>query len=311
MKLIDVSHWQGDINFSKVKKAGYDGVIIKAGGSDKGFYQDSKFETNYNNAKNNGLYVGSYYYVGKNCLSVEDGVADAKRFIEIIKGKTFELPVYMDVEAQASGQNDKVSNSIIGFCEEMEKNGYFVGVYASDISGFKDRINLDMIKGEYSLWVARYGSKPKFVTNYDVWQYSSTGKVDGITSNVDLDECYKDFPNIIKNAGLNGFSKTNTSPTLKSNDEIADEVIKGYWGNGEDRKNRLTNAGYNYDDIQTIVNSKLNVKKETATYYQVKKGDNLTKISQKYNTTINKIMGLNPSIADANKIYAGQTIRVK
>lgn len=234
-KVIDVSHWQGNIDFNKVKQSGIEGVIIKAGGSDAGFYTDAHFNDNYNKAVNAGLHIGTYYFVGKNCLSTEDGKADAQRFINIIKGKKFDLPVYMDVEAQGSGQNDRVTDSIIGFCDEMEKNGYFVGVYASDISGFKDRINLSRIQGKYTLWVARYGSKPTYVTNYDVWQYSSEGRVAGINGNVDMNECYRDFPSIINN-GFNGYSGQAKEPqetpkeiiyTIKAGDTLS-AIAKKY-----------------------------------------------------------------------------------
>ena len=99
IKGIDVSHWQGDIDWKTAKKVGLEFAIIKAGGSDKGFYKDSKFEKNYIEAKNAGVKVGAYYFVGENCKSYEDGAADAKRFIEIIAGKQFEYPVYIDFEA--------------------------------------------------------------------------------------------------------------------------------------------------------------------------------------------------------------------
>ena len=216
MRGIDISHYQGNIDFNKVKQSGIDFVIIKAGGSDAGFYTDSYFESNYNKATAAGLHIGFYYFVGKNCLSAEDGIADAKRFLNIIKGKKADIPVYMDVEAQASGQRDKVTESIIGFCNEMEKNGYYVGVYASDISGFKDRINLDKIQGRYTLWVARYGSKPTYVKSYDVWQYSDNGSVKGIAGPVDMDECFTDFPLIIKAKGFNGYGNNSQSQEPQS-----------------------------------------------------------------------------------------------
>lgn len=226
MKLIDISHHQGSVDFNKVKDSGYEGVIIKAGGSDAGFYKDSRFEEYYNGAKNAGLSVGSYYFVGKNCLSAEDGKEDAQKFAEYLKGKQFDLPVFMDVEAPASGQKDKVTNAIIGFCDYLESLKYYVGVYASDISGFKDKIDLDRIKDKYDLWVARYGSKPQYVKNYTIWQYSESGTVNGINDNqVDLDECYVDYPSIIINKGFNGYSEQ-PQPTPQPTPEPSKPVLK-------------------------------------------------------------------------------------
>lgn len=320
MKVIDVSHWQGDINFASVRSELIEGVIIKAGGSDAGFYTDSKFNINYENAKANNLNVGAYYFVGKKCLSKNDGIKDAERFINIIKDKTFELPLYIDIEVQPNGYKEGVTDAIFGFCETLEKAGYFAGVYASDISGYKNKINYDRIKTRFTLWVARYGSKPTYVKSYDVWQYSSKGKIYGIDGYVDLNECYKDFPSIMKNKGYNGFKKEETKKdnvvSKKSNEEIANEVINGLWNNGEQRKSLLTKAGYDYKTIQDIVNNKVKIKKSipiksNKVYYTVKKGDTLSGIAKKYKTNLNTIKKLNPSIKNINKIYVAQKIRIK
>lgn len=204
MKLLDVSHWQGNINFSQVKASGIDGVIIKAGGSDAGFYKDNMFETNYANAKAAGLSVGSYYFVGSGCVTANDGQADAVRFEKIIQGKQFDLPIYMDVETTPPSKKTGVTDAVIAFCEYLEKKGYFVGVYGSDISGFKDRMDLNRLK-RFTLWVARYGSKPQYATMWNIWQYSSTGRVNGINGNVDMNECNRDFSKEIKANGKNGY----------------------------------------------------------------------------------------------------------
>ena len=87
VKGIDVSHWQGNIDWSKVKAAGISFAIIKAGGSDDGFYTDSKWEANYKGAKANGIAVGAYYFVGPKCVNAAAGKADAERFIQLLKGK--------------------------------------------------------------------------------------------------------------------------------------------------------------------------------------------------------------------------------
>lgn len=204
-KGIDVSRFQKEINWAAVKQSGIEFAIIKAGGSDAGFYTDSMFERNYAGAKAVGMPVGAYYYVGPNCTSREDGIADAKRFLEIIKGKQFGYPVYIDVEESAPAAKTGATDACIGFCQTMEQAGYYCGIYASDISGFVDRLDLSRLT-QFDKWVARYGGKPTAVKTYGMWQCSSTGKIAGITDDVDLDECYMDYPDIIKRAGLNGFS---------------------------------------------------------------------------------------------------------
>ena len=266
MKVIDVSRWQNNIDFAKVKASGIEGVIIKAGGSDSGFYKDSKFEQNYANAKAVGLHVGAYYFVGKGCTSTVDGRADGERFANLIAGKQFDLPVYMDVESTPISARTGTTDAAIAFCSYLESKGYYVGIYASDISGFKDRLDYSRLKDRFTSWVARYGSEPKYATKWDMWQYTSTGRVNGIAGNVDMDDCRKDFPSIIINGGFNGYSKSTPTPApvpqptpaptpaKKSNDEVAREVIQGQWGNGDDRKNRLTAAGYDYNAVQNRVN---------------------------------------------------------
>lgn len=214
---IDVSVYQGDIDWKNVKNSGIEFAIIKAGGSDSGFYTDSTFKQNYANAKAVGMPVGAYYFVGSGCTSKADGIADAKRFLEIIKGKTFEYPVYIDLEATSPSAKAGATEACIGFCETMENAGYYCGIYASDVSGFNDRLILSKLD-KFDKWVARYGSKPVVVKSYGIWQKSDSGRISGINGNVDLDEAYMDYPTIIKNAGLNGFKKAeNPAPAPPQN----------------------------------------------------------------------------------------------
>lgn len=206
---IDVSRHQKEIDWAKVKASQIEFALIKAGGSDDGFYVDSCFETNYAEAKRVGMPIGVYYFVGIDCNSKANGEADAYRFLDMLKGKTFEYPVYIDVEATRPSEKDGVTEATIAFCKVVENAGYYVGIYASDISGFHDRLNLSALD-KFDKWVARYGSEPKYVLNYGVFQDSSSGSIDGIVGNVDTNIAYKDYPSIIKNAGLNGF--TNAQP---------------------------------------------------------------------------------------------------
>ena len=205
-KGIDVSRYQGVIDWKKVQEDGIEFAIIKAGGSDDGFYTDSKYELNYKNAKAVGMPIGAYYIVGPLCISREDGIADAKRFLKMLEGKTFEYPVYIDLETTSPETKTGTTDAVVGFCQTMEAAGYYCGIYASDISGFADRLDISRLTA-YDKWVANYISQPGYVDTYGMWQRSSQGRVNGITGNVDIDESYQDYPAIIKANGLNGFPK--------------------------------------------------------------------------------------------------------
>ena len=116
------------------------------------------------------------------------------------------MPVYMDVEAPAPTTKTGNTNAAIAFCRAMEKASYFTGIYASDVSGFRQRLNSTQLLS-FTWWVARYGSVPTQATrNMTMWQYSSSGSVSGITGRVDMNHCYRDFPAIIKKSGLNGYA---------------------------------------------------------------------------------------------------------
>ena len=206
IKGIDISHWNGCIDFEKVKASGIDFCIIKAGGSDKGFYTDSKFIDNYNKAMAAGLSVGAYYFAGKYFRGIEAGVIDAHKFIEILKGLKFDYPVFLDIEAQDNRYKDEITDAAVAFCKEMEKAGYFVGIYASDISGYQYKLNHDRIKS-YAHWVARYGNEPKVCKEYGIWQYSSKGTVNGISGSVDMDISTVDYSKTIREKGFNGYPK--------------------------------------------------------------------------------------------------------
>ena len=200
---IDVSRWQGNINWSAVNT---DFVIIQAGYGRELSQKDSQFENNYNGCKAKNIPCGIYWY--NYAKTPEDAEKEAAACLEIIKGKKFEYPIYYDVEEQSvlSLGKAKVSAIIRAFLKKVEAAGYFVGLYmsASHLNSYVE----DDIKKRYAVWVAHYGvNKPSYSGSYGIWQKSSTGKVSGINGGVDLNESYADYPAIIKNAGLNGFKK--------------------------------------------------------------------------------------------------------
>lgn len=205
IKGIDVSHWNGDVDFKAVKASGIDFVILKAGGSEYGYYTDKMFETNYQKAVEAGLSVGAYYFVGKNFLTQEEGLKCAQHFHHILIGKKFDYPVYCDVETTDRRYKKEATDAALSFCLTLESLGYFVGIYASDISGFRERLEHERLK-EYTHWCARYGKEPEYCLP-DMWQYSSKGTVPGISGSVDLDFAYRDFAKLIKEKGFNGYTK--------------------------------------------------------------------------------------------------------
>lgn len=202
---IDLSRWNIVTSFDDVKAAGIDFVILRAGGNNGGYYKDPKFELYYKAAKKAGLKVGAYYDTGSDFISSAIGFNCANHMLQHLDGKQFEMPIYADIETVTTVQRAGATEAAIAFCEQLEKNNYFAGIYASDISGFKDRLILEKLEGRFTLWVARYGKAPEYVKDFAIWQKSSTGSVNGITGNVDLDECTVNFSSIIKKKHLNNF----------------------------------------------------------------------------------------------------------
>lgn len=321
-----MSHHNAGINFDILKNEGVEFAILRAGytgyGNGVSKAKDTQFENFYNQCKNKGIGVGAYWFSCAN--TYQKGVDEANWMYEnCLKGKQFDYPIYIDVEDDTGGRKwlrnagkEKITDGIVGFCETFEKLGYYVGIYAN-LDWFKNWINLDRVK-DYDKWLANWiKSKPKTFLADTMWQFG--GETNLVRSpilagqTVDQDYCYIDYPKIIKEKGFNGYSKNAPiEQPKKTNEEIAFEVLSGKWGNGDDRKNRLTNAGYNYQAIQDIVNAKLGIKKEgpKKEFYIIRSGDTLTGIARKYGTTVQKLCELN-GITNPDLIFAGNQIRVK
>lgn len=219
-QVIDVSTHNGNIDFKKVKAAGINNVIIRCGytgyGKSHTINKDNMFETNYKKAKEAGLNVGAYYYAV--ALTEEDADKEAAFVLSLLKGKQFELPIYYDVEdchdVKASGvltQNmqglgkAKLTAIVNRFCNTVEKAGYYVGIYSGKY-WFLNELDMSVLN-RYTIWLAHWTTKTDYTGKYDLWQYSDSGKVNGISGNVDMNYLYKDFASTIKSLGLNGFTK--------------------------------------------------------------------------------------------------------
>lgn len=207
---IDVSEHQGNINWSLSAKEA-DFAIIRAGYGRVISQKDKQFENNYKGCKDNNVPCGVYWY---SYATTEDTARlEAQVCLQAIKGKKFEYPIYFDVEenSQFALGRDKVSKIIQAFCDEIEKAGYWAGLYMS-ASPLKSYVTPEVQK-RYAVWVAHYGvNKPSYDGDYGMWQYSSTGRISGINGNVDMNNAYIDYPELIKAAGLNGFTKSEPVP---------------------------------------------------------------------------------------------------
>lgn len=225
-KGIDVSEHQGNINWQKVKNTKQvDFAILRAGYGKEISQKDKQFENNYKGCKENNIPCGVYWY--SYATDEESAKKEAATCIEAIKGKQFEYPIYFDVEEnrQFALGSAKVSSIIATFCNELEKAGYWVGLYmsASPLSNYAT----DYIKKRYAIWVAHYNvAKPSYSGSYGMWQKSSNGKIDGINGNVDVDECYVDYCKSIKEAGLNGFPKSTANAQPASSTKPKELPIK-------------------------------------------------------------------------------------
>lgn len=263
---LDLSVHNGNVNFGNVAKDN-DFVILRAGYGSADSQKDGRFEEYYKQAKARGLKVGAYLY--SYALNTNQALDEAKQFCKWLKGKTFELPVYIDMEDadQYKQKHGMPSNAILSaicetFCDYMETQGYYTGIYASE-SWLKNQLARVVNKNKFDLWCANWGTNNGTLQSdksgtYKLHQFTSMYKLDG--KRFDRNVCYFDYASLIKDRGFNGFNSSTPEPIKKTNDEIATEVISGKWGNGEERKNALTKAGYDYNTIQSIVNTRLGVK---------------------------------------------------
>ena len=219
---IDVSEHQGIIDWERVKASGkVDFAIIRAGYGKEISQVDKQFERNYSECKRLNIPVGAYWYTYT--TTADEAKQEASVFLRTLAGKSFEYPVAFDIEEKAGLL--RASELCDAFCSELEKSGYYVSVYSFK-SAFEN--NISDIKEKYDTFLSHIGvEQTDYSGDYGLWQYSWTGRIDGISGDVDLDYSYKDYPTIIKNAGLNGFPKSDTqgsNPEKDTLEQILDHI---------------------------------------------------------------------------------------
>lgn len=202
---IDVSKYQGNVDWEAVRADGVDFAIIRAGYGRYASQEDPYFDQNMRNAKAAGIACGAYWF--SYAESPADAVQEAEVFAQVIEGYQFEYPLVFDIEASIHTKmtKEEVSAIITAFCSTMEEKGYYISVYS--YAYFLNTYVYQSVLEKYDIWVAHFDTaRPSYSkTSYGMWQYSSTGTVDGIQAAVDLDYSYRCYPNIMTRNGLNGF----------------------------------------------------------------------------------------------------------
>ena len=306
---IDVSVYQGDIDFEQVKNSGIEIVYIRAG---YGFsVTDPKFEENYTNATKAGLKCGAYYFV--TARNTEQAYLQATRFAELISGKTFVARPAMDFEEFGSLGKNGINIVGLAFMQKLRELTGIVPMLYTDAYNASE--TWDWNFAQFPLWVADYGAEEPYVTSniwqsYAGFQYSDRGEIPGIYGNVDLDR-------FTSSVFLNGANEV--TPT-KSPDAIRYTVKRGdtLWGIAKKfgvtvsavvNANNIRNPNLIYVEEVFIIPHMTSAESFEYTLYTVRRGDTLWGISRKFGTSINSIVALN-GIKNPNLIYVGEVFKI-
>lgn len=209
MKLVgvDVSKYNGYPDWKKAKQSGVQFAILRLGSGYGGGYVDKTFEYNYRECKKAGIGVGVYVASYLNISAEIDMTLNA------LKGKQLEYPVYFDIEdfslSGRSYTNTQLTNYAVRYCSEVERAGYYVGIY-SNKAFLESRLYWERIK-KYDIWIAHWNKNVNYNGKYATHQYTNQGQWRGIQSTgeggVDTNWCFVDYPSLMKKLGINGYKK--------------------------------------------------------------------------------------------------------
>lgn len=221
LKGIDVSKWQGDINWGAVKAAGIQFAIIRCGarGSSSGSIStDSKYKQNIERAINAGIPVGVYFY--SQAITEEEAIQEADYAISLVRGYKISLPVVLDYEYDEKKEGrlykaylskEAATNVCLAFCKEVRSKGYEPMVYANK-SMLESSLNASTIAANNKIWLAQYNSQVTYSGAYNFWQYTSKGSVNGINGKVDMNYWYPASHSVTYEC--NGGSNNPSNPTM-------------------------------------------------------------------------------------------------
>ena len=328
---IDISTWQKGYPYDKANSEGVKFAILRAGYSQT---KDNQFETHYANAKRLGWGVGAYWY--SYATTVAAAQAEARAFLKVLAGKQFDYPVYLDMEdGSISNNTSKATRDAMvrAFGEIIEAAGYYFGVYTNKY-WYNSIISGSELNKKYDWWIAQWSTAEPSGVNYGLWQFGGEtnyirgNKVAGVTT--DQNYAVKDYPSIIKSLGLNGYPKSGGStpaptptpePTPTPSPETTYIVVSGDTLSGIAARYGTTYqalAAYNGIANPNLIHPGQVIRipgsgsgsTSGEQYYTVVSGDNLTRIANRYGTTVNQLVAWN-GIKNPNLIYPGQKLRVK
>lgn len=252
---IDVSHYQHDIDWRAVAGSGKKFAVLKAMYEAQSHRKDEYFEANYAGAGANGISRGVYIFIASS--SIRDPEGDARALLKHLDDRPLEYGIWLDYEADVLRKQGKqvISDMTYIYANMFRSAGYYTGIYCN--KDWYDHVIHDRLKDDFDFWIARYPKndtgeykptsslRPSYKTAV-AWQYSSKGKVPGIKGNVDLDVDFDGIVNMIAK-----------DPWKKDELTIVKEVLEGKWGTKDTKPSReklLTMAGYNYKQIQRLIN---------------------------------------------------------
>ncbi len=316
---IDVSRYQGIIDFSKVKDAGIGIVYIKA--SQGANYVDSNFELNYNNARANNLKVGFYHYL--TATNVNEARAQADFFASIIQGKMVDCKLAMDYEQFYGVQKNQVNQIAVAFINRLKSlTGKDVIIY-SNLDNVKNTFN-NTVASTGKLWLAYYGNTQNIINTSSSWntyigiQYTNKGRVSGINGDVDKDRFSTDIlldSTEIPEDNSNNNEKENIINYIVKKGDTLSKIAQEFNTTVNDiaKLNNIQNVNLIYPcQILKIYEKTFNNESSGSNIisYKIKYGDTLSQIAKRYNVTVQSIVDLN-NIQNPNYIYVGNVIKIE
>ena len=257
--VVDISEHQkpSAINYDKFAKD-IEGAILRSSittfkedekTKEKTYYlrKDFTVDTHYDNLNRRGVPIGFYHY--SRATNEEEARKEANFVLDFVKGKNVSLPIYIDIEdnlRQAKAGRENLSRAADAFIKTMKAKGYLAGIYSYPHFA-KNHLTRE-VRNNNEFWIADYKAKNYTGytdTDFDVWQYAHTGRVNGYNGNIDKNILYRDYPLIIKGR------------SYKDMDKLVQEIMDGYWSYGKERERRLTYAGYDYKKKKKEVNKRL------------------------------------------------------